>query len=229
MVVFIITACDSRAEDIPKQIQIEEISDKVELNVDINNDYRDIQGFNVSNEQLQTFSKAINEAHVNLYGEPLFNDTNGWDDYGTVTDSRNGKAYQNYVYLEDSRSYLDPDIIVSLEEETGDIHFISVRQSYERQTEHTSELFEMYFMTVAAALLPDFDKTRLEALFSDVRAGQNETSDGTRPYPQTLYYSGDVFCSAYVDWGEEEVYFGVNQSDKLKEYLDNDVNCILIE
>lgn len=181
--------------------------------------------FEVSAE-LETLTQTIDDTYFSKYGRRLFPDEHWWMDYGTDKDAETDKELHQYVYLEDHRSYLDPNITVITDEDSGGIISVSVSQSYERFTDQTAQTFEEFYYCVATAFMPDIPDNRLEELLKAMCETENWLDHDEEPYPATLYFTDEIYCYAYFRDGSETIYFGTDVSEKLPDFTSNNVNCV---
>lgn len=184
--------------------------------------------FEISAE-FETLTQTMDDTYFSKYGRHLFSDERWWLDYGVYKDDNSHKELHQYVYLEDSRSYLDPNITIVTDENSGSIISVSVIQSStERFTEQTAQTFEEYFYCVTKAFIPDITDNHLNELLKDLYENENWIDHHAEPYPTKLYFTDKIYCYAYFKDGAETIYFGTDVSEKLPEYKANNVNCIEI-
>ncbi len=180
--------------------------------------------------ELEMFTQSMNDTYFGKYGKYLFTPDNWWIDYGADhRDSNDQKGLHRYVYLADKRSYLDPNITVNTDKNSGSIISISVNHSStERFTEQTAQTFTEYFYCVAKVLMPDISDDYINNLFEDIQENENRIDHNAEPYPATLYFTDKIYCYAYFKDGAETIFFGTEVSDKLPEYKKRNVKCIEI-
>lgn len=168
--------------------------------------------------ELYELTARIDDIHAKKFGTTLFAGLHDWYDYG----EENG--IHTYIYWHDIALYLEPEIIVEVDEAAGCWTSVTVGQSYEHYTEETDGIYERYVIASVAAAFNDADGVAAESVLPRLRSTATRIDATAQPYSSNQFYRGDLCCYSYIKSGSEKVRIERMSGDQLARKISGGVN-----